>query len=166
MKASEERVQQLPHLVRLLMLLTAAVVLVLVVVLTKLYGPPAASTPVVVEDEATQGPPPAGSYHRPATPAPDTALIPRTAAGRQIRYGRELIANTAQYLGPQGSVLPKSVSESRIRGNADVQDWALSAADVRTLSTLSAQCRMVHGGVFLSPAGPYRTLKDLWDTDE
>ncbi|MFC6224993.1 c-type cytochrome [Hymenobacter artigasi] len=105
MKPSEERVQQLPHLVRLLMLLTAAVVLVLVVVLTKIYGPPAASTPVAVEDEATQGPPPAGSYHRPATPAPDTALIPRTAAGRQIRYGRELIANTAHYLGPQGSVL-------------------------------------------------------------
>ena len=105
MNPTDEKVRQLPLLVRLLMLLTAAVVLVLVVVLTKLYGPPAASTPVVVEDEATQGPPPTGSYHRPATAAPDTTLIPRTAAGRQIRYGHELIANTAQYLGPQGSVL-------------------------------------------------------------
>ena len=105
MKPTDEKVQQLPLLVRLLMLLTAAVVLVLVVVLTKLYGPPAASTPVVVEDEATQGPPPTGSYHRPATAAPDTTLIPRTAAGRQIRYGRDLIAHTGQYLGPQGSVL-------------------------------------------------------------
>ena len=105
MNPTDEKVRQLPLLVRLLMLLTAAVVLVLVVVLTKLYGPPAASTPVVVEDEATQGPPPTGSYHRPATAAPDTVLIPRTAAGRQIRYGRELIANTGQYLGPQGSVL-------------------------------------------------------------
>ena len=104
MKPTEERVHRLPHLVRLLMLLTAAVVLVLVVVITQLYRPPAAPAPVAVEDEATQGPPPAGSYHRPATPAPDTATIPRTTAGRQIRYGRELIAHTAQYLGPQGSV--------------------------------------------------------------
>ena len=104
MKPTEERVQQLPHLVRLLMLLTAAVMLVLVVVVTQRYGPPAPPAPVAVEDEATQGPPPAGSYHRPATPAPDTATIPRTAAGRQIRYGRELVARTAHYLGPRGSV--------------------------------------------------------------
>ena len=104
MKPTEERVQQLPHLVRLLMLLTAAVVLVVVVVVTQRYGPPTTPAPMVVENEATQGPPPAGSYHRPATPAPDTATIPRTAAGRQIRYGRELIARTARYLGPQGSV--------------------------------------------------------------
>ena len=103
MKPTEERVRQLPHLVRLLMLLTAAVVLVVVVVVTQRYGP-TVPPPVAVEDEATQGPPPAGSYHRPATPAPDTASIPRTAAGRQIRYGRELIAHTATYLGPQGAV--------------------------------------------------------------
>ena len=104
MKITDERVQLLPHLVRLLMVLTAAVVLVVVVVVTQLYGPPTSSAPVAVEDEATQGPPPAGSYHRPATPAPDTASILRTAAGRQIRYGRELIAHTARYLGPNGSV--------------------------------------------------------------
>ena len=104
MKPTDERVQQLPHLARLLMVLTAAVVLVIVVVVTQLYAPPAAPAPVAAEDEATQGPPPAGSYHRPVPPAPDTATIPRTAAGRQIRYGRELIAHTAQYLGPQGSV--------------------------------------------------------------
>ena len=104
MKPTEERVQLLPHLVRLLMVLTAAVVLVLVVVVTQLYGPLALPTPLAVENEATQGSPPVGSYHRPATPAPDTATIPRTAAGRQIRYGRELIAHTARYLGPNGSV--------------------------------------------------------------
>ena len=104
MKSTEEWVQQLPQLVRLLMVLTAAVALVVVVVVARLYGPPAVPAPVAVADEATQGPPPAGSYHRPATPAPDTATIPRTAAGRRIRYGRELIAHTAQYLGPQGSV--------------------------------------------------------------
>ncbi|MFC7671102.1 c-type cytochrome [Hymenobacter humi] len=104
MEPTEERGLKLPQLVRLLMLLTAAVVLVVVVVITQLYGPKTPPAPVAVEDEATQGPPPAGSYHRPATPAPDTATIPHTAAGRQIRYGRELIAHTAQYLGLRGSV--------------------------------------------------------------
>ena len=103
MKPTEERVLQLPRLVRLLMLLTAAVVLVLMVVVAQSYGP-LAPAPVAVEDEATQGPPPTGSYHRPATTAPDTATIPHTTAGRQIRYGRDLIAHTARYLGPQGSV--------------------------------------------------------------
>ena len=47
-----------------------------------------------------------------------------------------------------------------------VLDWELSADDIQRLSSLPTQCRMVHGGVFLSPAGPYRTLGELWDTDE
>ena len=47
MKPTEERVQLLPQLVRLLMVLTAAVVLVLVVVVTQLYGPPALPAPKV-----------------------------------------------------------------------------------------------------------------------
>ncbi|HYH15287.1 MAG TPA: c-type cytochrome [Flavisolibacter sp.] len=36
--------------------------------------------------------------------APDTLMIPATAAGEDIRYGRELIINTAKYLGPKGIV--------------------------------------------------------------
>jgi thiosulfate dehydrogenase len=35
---------------------------------------------------------------------PDTSKIPKTKEGTMIRYGRELIANTAKYIGPQGSV--------------------------------------------------------------
>ena len=101
MKPTQERVQQLA---RLLLLLTAAVVLAIILVLSHLYRLAGAPAPEAVANEATDGPPPAGSYHRPATPAPDTALIPRTAAGRQIRYGRKLIAHTAAYLGPTGTV--------------------------------------------------------------
>lgn len=37
--------------------------------------------------------------------APDTANIPAGPEGEAIRYGRDLIANTAKYLGPKGSVL-------------------------------------------------------------
>ena len=36
--------------------------------------------------------------------APDTSRIPQSPEGMLIRYGRELIANTARYLGPQGKV--------------------------------------------------------------
>ncbi|RPE14208.1 cytochrome C [Chitinophaga lutea] len=36
--------------------------------------------------------------------APDTASIPHTGNGQLIRYGRALIANTAFYLGPNGTV--------------------------------------------------------------
>ena len=104
MKTMEDRAHQLPQLVRLLTLLAAALALLAVVVLAQRFGP-ATPTPVTTaDDEAREGPPPPGSYHRPATPAPDTATIPRTAAGREIRYGRALVARTAQYLGPQGTV--------------------------------------------------------------
>jgi thiosulfate dehydrogenase len=40
--------------------------------------------------------------------APDTALIPHDDEGDLIRYGRELIAYTAKYLGPKGIVANKT----------------------------------------------------------
>ena len=104
MKTLENRVQQLPQLVRLLTLLAVAVALLAAVILVRLYGPPAPAPTGAPENEATEGPPPPGSYHRPATLAPDTATIAHTAAGREIRYGRELVVRTAVYLGPQGTV--------------------------------------------------------------
>jgi len=36
--------------------------------------------------------------------APDTSLIPNDQVGVMIRYGRELIVNTAKYIGPDGTV--------------------------------------------------------------
>jgi thiosulfate dehydrogenase len=36
--------------------------------------------------------------------APDTSTIPDTEEGDLIRYGRKLITNTSEYLGPKGSV--------------------------------------------------------------
>lgn len=36
--------------------------------------------------------------------APDTSTIPHSPEGDMIRYGRELIAHTATYLGPKGSI--------------------------------------------------------------
>jgi thiosulfate dehydrogenase len=40
--------------------------------------------------------------------APDTATIPKDEQGNLIRYGRALIANTSEYLGPNGKVAPMS----------------------------------------------------------
>lgn len=37
--------------------------------------------------------------------APDSSRIPTTAEGDLIRYGRELVAHTSLYLGPQGKVM-------------------------------------------------------------
>ena len=36
--------------------------------------------------------------------APDTSTIPAGKAGDMIRYGRELLTNTAKYFGPQGAI--------------------------------------------------------------
>jgi len=36
--------------------------------------------------------------------APDSSLIPQSAEGALIRYGRLLIANTSEYLGPKGKI--------------------------------------------------------------
>ena len=36
--------------------------------------------------------------------APDTSTIPQNDSGNLIRYGRALIANTAEYFGPKGKV--------------------------------------------------------------
>ncbi len=40
--------------------------------------------------------------------APDVAQIPKDENGKLIEYGRELIARTSQYLGPNGSVMAMS----------------------------------------------------------
>ena len=54
-------------------------------------------------DEAVSVSPPANSAEAVWTP-PDSTKIPNTPAGDLIRYGRELVAHTAAYLGPEGKV--------------------------------------------------------------
>lgn len=40
--------------------------------------------------------------------APDISILPADARGEEIRYGKELIAHTADYLGPKGKILQMS----------------------------------------------------------
>lgn len=64
------------------------------------------------------------------------------------------------------SVIPKSTSPARIRGNLEVFGWELSAEDYAALSALLDQQRMVNGAMWLNPKGPYRTTEELWDEPE
>ncbi len=76
-----------------------------------LYGPTSAGSPQLnsvsnrgipasVSQTAKASVQPQPTYWRP----PGDAQLPAGEAGREIRYGRELIAHTAAYLGPAGSV--------------------------------------------------------------
>lgn len=62
------------------------------------------------------------------------------------------------------SVVPKSVTPSRIGSNFDViGSWELSDEQMADLSSIEPQTRMLHGEFWLNPKGPYKTMSDLWD---
>ncbi len=60
--------------------------------------------PASTENRITAKHPDSSSFQGELWTAPDTSSIPLTPEGDLIRYGHELIAHTAVYLGPKGSV--------------------------------------------------------------
>lgn len=94
----------------------------------------------------------------------DPAVV--AVAERAGKNVGQVLVRWALQTRPTCSVLPKSADPERIRSNLDVLDWNLDDDDVRTLGSLATQRRMVDGSFWLSPAGPYRTLNDLWDDEE
>ena len=86
------------------------------------------------------------------------------AAARAGRNAGQVLIRWALQHGT--SVIPKSTSAARIRGNLDVLDWELGAEDYAALCALPVQQRMVNGAMWLSPQGPYRTMEELWDEPE
>lgn len=42
----------------------------------------------------------------------------------------------------------------------------MEQSELETISKIDYQRRLVDGGAFISPRGPYRSFADLWDDDE
>ena len=61
------------------------------------------------------------------------------------------------------SVVPKSVTPSRIEANLDVLSWALDDTQMAEISAMEPQVRLLHGQFLCNPDGPYKTTADLWD---
>jgi diketogulonate reductase-like aldo/keto reductase len=61
------------------------------------------------------------------------------------------------------SVVPKSVTPSRIEANLDVLSWALDDTQMAEISAMEPQVRLLHGQFWCNPDGPYKTAADLWD---
>ncbi|OWY21380.1 cytochrome C [Sphingobacteriales bacterium TSM_CSM] len=113
MRTPSEMEQFYLKLVQQLMVTSAILTLALLVIaIMLLYGlvpgssktpQPATQTPPVTAQIAELLPPPVPAKNW--WTAPDTAYIPHnTQQGKLIAYGRQLIANTAAFLGPKGSV--------------------------------------------------------------
>uniref|UniRef100_A0A0D9V7S4 NADP-dependent oxidoreductase domain-containing protein n=1 Tax=Leersia perrieri TaxID=77586 RepID=A0A0D9V7S4_9ORYZ len=60
------------------------------------------------------------------------------------------------------SVLPKSVTEERIKQNIDVYDWSIPEDLLAKLSEIK-QVRLLRGDVIVNPQSVYKTHEELWD---
>jgi diketogulonate reductase-like aldo/keto reductase len=88
------------------------------------------------------------------------AVVQKLASETGKTPGQVLIRWAVQH---GSSVIPKSVTPSRIKQNFEVFDWELSAAQYAELSSLEPQVRMIQGASFVSPNGPYKTVAQFWD---
>jgi len=63
------------------------------------------------------------------------------------------------------SVVPKSVTPSRIEANFDVLSWELTDEQMAQLSAINPQKRMLSGNFWIKKGGPYKSLAELWDEE-
>jgi thiosulfate dehydrogenase len=96
---------------RIVSLITFAVILLLGLVILLLVSPNSVKLPEFAQNKSTDTKGDVIATTTSDAPkddmwqAPNLDALPATPEGDQIRYGRELVAHTAQYLGPEGSVL-------------------------------------------------------------
>ncbi|KAB8084290.1 hypothetical protein EE612_006808 [Oryza sativa] len=60
------------------------------------------------------------------------------------------------------SVLPKSVTEERIKQNIDVYDWSIPEDLLVKFSEIK-QVRLLRGDIIVNPHSVYKTHEELWD---
>lgn len=61
------------------------------------------------------------------------------------------------------SVIPKSVTDSRIVENLQIVKFEIPKAQMDELNAISHQMRMLDGAFVCGPNTPYPTIEDLWD---
>ncbi|WP_373514864.1 c-type cytochrome [Persicitalea sp.] len=110
MEDEREIIRNIIKLIRLLkglVFFVAGVALLVVGYALGFFGQPVAQGSVLesshLPENSTPPAPPNALWQ-----APDSTTIPAGAEGEKIRYGKELIAHTSVYLGPEGKVLAMS----------------------------------------------------------
>uniref|UniRef100_A0A0E0JR04 NADP-dependent oxidoreductase domain-containing protein n=1 Tax=Oryza punctata TaxID=4537 RepID=A0A0E0JR04_ORYPU len=112
-------------------------------------------------------------------PAVDQAYSPLGSPGSTFMNGNVLkepiIISIAEKLGKTAAqvalcwniqmghtVLPKSVSEERIKQNIDVYDWSIPEDLLVKFSEIK-QVRLLRGNFIVNPQSVYKTHEELWD---
>ncbi|XP_068307615.1 methylecgonone reductase-like [Pyrus communis] len=64
----------------------------------------------------------------------------------------------------RASAVPKTFNKERMKPNLDIADWELSEDEMNKIKRIP-QRRLCSAESFVSEAGPYKSLDQLWDND-
>lgn len=62
------------------------------------------------------------------------------------------------------SAIPKTFNKERMKPNLDIFDWELSEDEMNKIKQIP-QRRLYSAEFFVSEAGPYKSLDQLWHND-
>jgi diketogulonate reductase-like aldo/keto reductase len=96
----------------------------------------------------------------------DSPLVHEVARAGAKKSVPQVLLRWALQARPACSVLFKSEQRAHIEEDAALRGWRLCNADAGALSAAPLQRRFCPGDIFLSPQGPYKTMRDLWDEEE
>ncbi len=94
----------------------------------------------------------------------DSALVCEVSRAAR-KSPAQVLLRWALQARPGSSALFKSVQRGHIAEDAAMVGWRLCDANAEALAHAPVRRRFCAGDIFLSRAGPYRTLRDLWDDD-
>lgn len=119
----QQKDSNLVNTIRLALWSIVLLMVFMVLLLLLLVIPPDLSNPPEVPEAVAED----GAWQ-----APDSTLIPETPEGDLIRYGRELVAHTSIYLGPNGTVSKNSngMTCQNCHLKAGKKSWGINYAAV------------------------------------